>query len=355
MIYLSASRIGSYKDCPTLYKLPKIDRVFPDTEPDPLRMGTNWHSIQDIVGQSWKEYDDVHAYLIDYIDEMYAECPTHKSMEDWLVERNIFLYTAWAYFNHYDDSDVEIIASEMSFELPLIHPETGRAVPNVRVRGIIDKIVNYPDHGMFIREYKSTSDSVEDTSSFWPNLRMALQPSIYYDAAIRLGYPIVGIEYDVWHKPTIKPKFLTQKDTKEFWETGKYFDQKFGTEYEKGDFWVDDKIAEVKEGKKEGTFAIKETPRMFGVRLYEDIQERPEFYFNRKEVARTDSDMEAFRWELYCTYKTMKDMIKSGHWFKNEKNCERMGKCAYTPICYNKIDVDEYIPDGFRKKEPEKE
>jgi hypothetical protein len=35
--------------------------------------------------------------------------------------------------------------------------------------------------------------------------------------------------YDVWHKPTIKPKMLTQADTKAFIETGTYFDQKFET------------------------------------------------------------------------------------------------------------------------------
>lgn len=349
MLYLSASHISGYKDCPTLYKLPVIDRIVPDIEAGPLRMGTNWHKIQEVIGSILKGGVDWEKVLIDHIDKVYAECPTHISMEDWLVERSTFLYTAWAYLNYYDDTDVEVIASEMEFELPLYHPITSRAVPNVRIRGIIDKIVNYPDRGLFIREYKSTSDSVEDSSSFWPNLRMALQPSIYYDAAKRLGYDIQGIEYDVWHKPTIKPKFLTQKDTKEFFETEKYFDQTFMVEGNGKSVIVDNEHVEIKEGKQANS--MRETSRMFGVRLYEDIQERPHFYFNRKEISRTNTDMDAFRWELYCTYKIMKDMIRSGHWFKNEKNCERMGKCAYTPICYNRTNVDEYIPDGFRKKE----
>lgn len=353
MLYLSASAMGNYKDCPTLYKLPKIDRVYPGTEATPLRMGTNWHDIQHVF-RDIDDRDDVQQALIDHVDGLYAECPTHVSMEDWLVERSLFLYTAWAYFNHYDDSDVKVVASEMPFELTLLHPKAGRAMPNVRVRGILDKIIEYPDRGLFIREYKSTSDSVEDGSPFWPNLRMALQPSIYYDAAKRMGYDIQGIEYDVWHKPTIKPKFLTQKDTKDFIESGRYLDQEIedvNINAEEMTGMVGNEHVEFKEGKQSN--AIKETPLMYGIRLFEDIQERPEFYFNRKEIVRTAQDMEAFQWEMFSTYRTMKDMIKSGHWFKNEKNCERMGKCCYTPICYNHVDVSEHVPDGFYKKEKE--
>lgn len=368
MIYLSASRMRDYKNCATLYKLPVVDRIYPDVEADPLRVGTNWHGIQEIIGinlDSESKYDQ----LIKYIDDLYGERPIHISEEDWLVERNTFIYTAWAYFNYYEeiDKDVEVVASELEFELPLIHPETGRSVPNVRIRGRLDKLINYPDRGLFLREYKSTSSSVEDGSSFWPALRMALQPSIYYDAAKRMGYDIQGIEYDVWHKPTIKPKFLTQKNTKEFLETGKYFGQEFiinsgiricenMLEAESYKYIIlDDEIAIVEPGKKEGTFTIKETPRMFGVRLYNDIMERPTFYFNRREISRTEDDMNRFRWELYNTYKTIKNMMKSGCWMKNEDQCERMGKCQYIPICYNNVNVDESTPDGFHQKEKVKE
>lgn len=348
MLYLSASRIGDYKDCPILYKLPVIDRIYPMVEADPLRMGTNWHEIQYMIGKD-EDIRTKQNVLIDFIDLQYSECPTHISMEDWLIERNIFLYTAWAYFNYYNDSCLEVIESELPFELSLLHPETGRAVPNVRIRGVIDKIVKYPDGRLFIREYKSTSSAVDNESSFWKNLRMAIQPSIYYDAARRLGYDISGIEYDIWRKPTIRPKFLTQKDTKEFLESEKYLNQEFDIEPNDSGFEIDGEKSELKIGKQGDS--IKESSRMFGVRLYNDIMERPEYYFNNQEISRTESDMEKFRWELYYTYQTMKNMIKSGYWFGNEKNCERMGKCQYTPICYNNINVDEYIPEGFYKKE----
>jgi hypothetical protein len=357
MLYLSASRIGDFKDCPTRYKLAVIDRIIPDVEPEPFRMGTNWHEIQEWMGQHVGSSTFMND-LIDYLNDMYDQCPPSKTLEEWAVEQNLFLYTAWAYFEHYSDEGVKVIASELPFELPVLHPETGRAVPNVRLRGKIDKIVEYPDRGMFIREYKSTSSSVEDDSSFWKNLRMAMQPSIYYDAAVRLGYSIKGIEYDVWRKPTIKPKNLTQKDSKEVIETGKYLGEKFEIEdYRKAEFVVDQKMmidgekVEITYGAKEGTFAIKETPRMYGIRLLHDIRERPYFYFNRREITRSDQDMNSYRWQLYNIHTTLRTMISKGCWYKNEKQCEATFKCGYIPICYDDVDVNERIPDGFHRKE----
>jgi len=357
MLYLSASRIGDFKDCPMRYKLPKIDRVYPDMEPEPFRMGTTWHKIQEFMGQNINSPTFMDG-LIDYLNEMYKQCPVSKTLEEWAVEQNMFLYTAWAYFEHYPDENVKIIASELPFELPVLHPETHRAVPNVRIRGKIDKIVEYPDRGMFIREYKSTSSSVEDDSSYWKNLRMAMQPSIYYDAAKRLGYDIQGIEYDVWRKPTIKPKTLTQKDSKEFRDSGNYLGEKFeigsldsdGPD-DGGQATVDGEDVEITPGAKEGTFAIKETPRMYGIRLLQDIRERPHFYFNRREISRGDRDMWSYRWELYNIRAALSTMINKGCWYKNEKQCEATFKCGYIPICYEGVDVDERIPDGFHRKE----
>ena len=360
MLYLSASRITDFRDCPTRYKLPVIDRIVPDTEPEPFRMGTNWHDIQHMMGmQGFSKLTapnasqvDFEGLLIDYLNKMYEQCPASKTLEEWAVEQNMFLYTAWAYFEHYSDTDVKIIASELPFELPVLHPETGRAVPNVRLRGKIDKIVEYPNRGMFIREYKSTSSSVEDDSSFWKNLRMAMQPSIYYDAAIRLGYPIKGIEYDVWRKPTIKPKTLTQTLTRDFLDTGKYIGEEFDVldSSSTGDpILIDNEQAEILPGKR--GFAIKETPRMYGIRLLHDIRERPHFYFNRREITRSDQDMESYRWQLYNIHTTLRTMISKGCWYKNEKQCEATFKCGYIPICYDGVDVNERIPDGFRRKE----
>ena len=107
--------------------------------------------------------------------------------------------------------------------------------------------------------------------------------------------------------------------------------------------------ADYEPGKKEGTFAIKETPEMYGARLLADIGERPEFYFRCVEISRTDKEMRSFEWELLNIYRTMQNMIKTNNWYGNEHQCQATFTCDYMPFCYNNIElsVDE-IPDGFK-------
>lgn len=359
ILKLSASRMGDYKDCPTRYKLPVIDRVFPDEDSDIARVGTNWHEIQHHLGDKYHDAN-FNELLIDFLNETYEECPSYKTLEEWSVERITLLSAACAYKHIYANQPFQTIASELEFELPLLHPETGRAIANVRLRGKIDRIIQYPDGRILIREYKSTGSAVDTESTYWQNLRMAMQPSIYYDAALRLGYAIEGVEYDLLHRPGIKPKKLSQADSRELIDTKKYLGVGIEIKVPEGPegqiaALINDELVETIPGAKEGTFAIKETPGMYGIRLLQDMVDRQNFYFCRQEIPRTPEDMHAYRWELYNVYQAIKLMKKQGCWFKNERQCEATFKCSYIPICYNNVDVNERIPDGFHKKEIVKE
>ncbi len=144
MLKLSASRIKDYKNCNTRYKLPVVDRVFPDDDSDIARMGTNWHEIQHHLGDKYHD-DNFDELLMDFLNETYEKCPSYKTLEEWAVERATLLSAAIAYKHIYADQPFETIASELAFELPLLHPKTGRAIANVRLRGKIDRIIKYPD------------------------------------------------------------------------------------------------------------------------------------------------------------------------------------------------------------------
>jgi len=129
-----------------------------------------------------------------------------------------------------------------------------------------------------------------------------------------------------------------------------YCGQEFGVIQGTGDWiHVNGIQAETEPGKKEGTFAIKETPEMYGARLLADIGERPEFYFRCVEMTRTDAEMESFEWELLNIYRSMQNMIKTDHWYHDEHQCQATFTCDYMPFCYNNIElsIDE-IPDGFK-------
>jgi len=281
------------------------------------------------------------------------------------------LLNALAGYNWYwaSQEQYKTIVREYKFEVP-VRSMTGRALPNVKLRGMIDKIVQNEQGQFLVIEHKSTSKSVDSDSTIWPHFSMGVQSYLYPGTAQALQLegslrdwgithedpPIYGVLFDVFHKPQISPKKLTQKVSKEFVETGEYCGQEFTVvdgDVEPYDpdysFTVNGVGAEIEPGKKKGTFAIRETPEMFGARLLQDISERPEFYFARREVARTEGDFERFQHELLSMYQTMRLMKKNCSFYHNDQQCEATFRCQYMSICYADKDVSEIVPDGFRR------
>jgi hypothetical protein len=244
----------------------------------------------------------------------------------------------------------------------LVNPETGHATPNFVRVGKIDRIVRHKGTGrLMIQEYKSTSKPIDSGSTYWDRLRKDTQSKFYITAArdlqeknpgtseIGIG-SLSGLLHDVFHKPTIKPSKLTMGESAEFVKTGDYCGQKFNVFCTLAKVIVDGVEAEIEPGKKEGTFALRETPGMFGARLLQDMTQRPEFYFARREIAFTDAELEDFRYQVWALQKTIAEMTNSGHWFENEAQCEATFKCAYCPICYQNVDVFHgATPPGFKR------
>ena len=390
--WLSASWLECFKACPYRCYLKYILRVLPVKDTDALRMGTNWHRLLEIMGMKpesicpnchpggvipdcplCQETGVFPKKMMDAaireINQAYAIVPNYKEPEEWELERIILLYTLLAYDWYWGDSKYEIIFNEQYFDIPLVNPETGRALPNVKVVGKIDKLLRTGTGIYLVGEHKSTSKSIDGDSNYWKRLRLSSQSNLYSlalksylspeDMATKFG----GILYDVWHKPTIRPKKLTQGDSKKFVADGNYCGQKFNVIWldpdgDPGDIGfaeINGVAAQTEPGAKDGTFAIRETPEMFGARLLQDITERPEFYFARREIPILEADMERFKHELYNIYQTARNMNKVNSWYHNDQSCEATFHCPYIPICYNNLQVDENnVPDGFMIKERKK-
>jgi len=356
--HLSASALQAFKACPKRYYGAYVQGIRKIEDSEAQRIGTNWHSIQEIAG----DMDAVVALL----NERYGDLPPHMDKEAMEIERIKLLYTLTGYNWHYQNDDLEVIATEIPFEISVVNPETGRALPNVVNRGKIDKLIRLNGQ-VFVLDHKSTSNSVDPDSRLWKKLNLDTQMSNYVYAARRLqkegklfeqcdiastDAPIAGAYYDCWHKPGISPKKLSQADSEKFVETGEYCDQKFTVlwppEEVGGGLRVNGVHTDIEPGKKEGTFAIRETPEMYGARLLADIVERPDFYFGRRELTKIDVQMERFEWELYNIYQTIKDMKRTGHWYGDESQCEATFSCDFIPYCYeNKEITVEDMPEGF--------
>lgn len=356
--HLSASALQTFKACPMRYHGAYDLGIRKIEDSEALRIGTNYHAIQEIA-------DDMDAVMV-LLNERYGDVPAHMDKEKLEIERIKLLYTLTGYNWHYQNDDLEVIATEIPFEISVINPETGRALPNVVNRGKIDKFIKL-DGLVYVLDHKSTSNAVDSDSRIWKKLNLDTQMNNYVYAARRLqkegkliqygigipGPPIAGAYYDCWHKPGISPKKLSQADSKKFVETGQYCDQAFriaaNIDPIADPLYVNGICAETEPGKGEGTFAIRETPEMYGARLLADIVERPGFYFGRKELTKTDQQIERFEWELYNIYQNIKDMKRTGHWYMCEDQCEATFTCDFIEYCYNnELISKDNLKEGLR-------
>lgn len=402
MILQSATSIADFKKCPTLFFIRHILRLRPVETPEAARQGTNWHKCLEILtmkpggpcectppdpncplceGASVLP-DDLRLALVRYMNKAYATCPPSIDLVKWETERTVLLYSAIGWQWHWQDETIETVAREVAFNR---HINT-----MYQRRGRIDRIIRRHG-GLSLGEYKSTSKTIDSGSPYWDRLNKDSQLTLYLIEArhaqlageleqygISASDPLIsGMLYDVWHKPTTKPKKLTQADTKKFMaparenpETkveGEYFGEKFsliwtdmgmtglGAQY----LFVNDVQAIPSWGKPPKPtkknpdpvppIVIRETPEMFGARLLADIQEQPEKYFARKDIARTDLELGQFDKEFYNIARVADFMTRQDLWFIDESQCAATYRCSCYPICHGGLDITNgNVPEGFK-------
>ncbi len=381
---LSATSIQCFKACPMRYYYRYILGLSPIEDTDALRIGTNYHRIQEIAdavpggvcecvrenhvgaygqlviganpnctlceGQGTNPQDPMDA-VIRHLNERYSTPPLSKTVEEWETEKIILLYTLIGYRWWYDDAGYEVESLEQSFDIPLLSPTTGAKL-KARLRGKIDRVFA-AGANRFVHDYKSTSKNIDPDSTFWAHLTLDTQTRLYTYAAKQLRMGMCGVLYDAWHKPGIKPKKLSQGDSKKFVADGVYCGEKFEVEQAVGpaDWTVNGTPVEIEPGAKDGTFTIRETPEMFGARLLQDITTRPEFYFARREIVHHSTDIEAFQRELVNIYYTIRHMTRTNGWWGDESQCEATFKCSYIDFCYNNIEIGpDEVPNNFVKR-----
>lgn len=369
MISQHASTIRSFKLCPMLYRLQRVLCLAPVEETPALRMGTNWHKCLEILRSD--SQNAVEDDLIAHLDQAYEDRPPSVELADWETERMILLYSALGWLWYWQDDEVETIACEVPFkrEVRLGYVRQGRIDRLIRRNELVQ-----------VGEYKSTSKPIDSASTYWDTLNLDTQITLYIIEArhaqlagelVEYGIPpddplISGVLYDVWHKPKIKSKKLSQADTKKFMADGEYYGEGFTRNLSKATdaneiaVSVNEVLSEITYGKPpkptkknpepETPFSIRETPEMFGARLLDDIKKNPENHFARKEISRTDAELKRFDEEYYKIARVANLMEKQNLWYVNEHQCHATYRCPYSQICQHNLDVENgNIPDGFKR------
>jgi len=294
---LTSTRFAALRKCPRLHYwrfelgLSRIRRA------TPLRFGGAFHYGLELYRAGLSRDLAIETATSDY-----ATCPDWADPTDWAVERETLKALLSGHFWRYQQDDLEHIAVEQTFETPLINPDTLRPSRTFAVAGKIDGIVRLPDGRLAVLEYKTAGEDVSPDADYWLRLRCDGQISLYVLAARALGFDVATVLYDVTRKPTIRLR--------------------------KG-----------------------ETPEQYGERLLKDIGDRPDYYFQRREVPRLEDELAECRAELWQQAQLILETRRraarlpdpSRAWFRNvgRMTC---GFCEFAGLCLGAVRIDPASP-----------
>lgn len=333
---LTHSRQDAFKSCRKKHWFAYELGIRRDVDAKALRMGTAFHDALEAIGNGRDLSDAVES-----VESRYREIPDGFESLDWGYERETVVRLVCGYVWRWSEMPLEHIATEQSFELPLLNPETGKPTPIFSLAGKIDGIVRLGDGRLAVMEHKLLGDDISQDSDLWRRMRIDHQVSLYVLAARRLGYDVDTVLYDVARKPTIAPTKVPILD-----ELG----AKIVINPVTGNRVKTERGLWRQTGDKDKGYVLQErpmTPDEWGEKLNNDIAERPEFYFHRGEVPRMDQDLREYEEDLWDIQQTLRDAQKSGRWFRtvNKNTC---GFCSYFDLCSNRaFTPDGQLPLGF--------
>lgn len=340
---LTHSRMQTKKSCARKHHYRYNLGVRKRESAKPLRMGAAIHLGRELLAKGLAFEDACVQAVADY-ETVPAWATTDERLHEWMIEREIVCCLLAGWYWHWREVESDIlqnIATEFSFEHPIRNPDTGAASRTYRKAGKIDGIVQLVDQRLAVYELKTTGDDIGPDSVYWKRLEIDHQISLYMLAARESGFEVETVIYDVIRKPGIAPKqvpildddgckiVLDEQGERVLNQNGK---PRQSADKEKG--WT--------------LLTRVETPEEFGERLRLDIAERPEFYYQRREIPRLQADLDEFAAELWQQAADIRESINTGRHFRNPSQCTLMGKCEYLDLCARGLEPGE-VPDGFAR------
>lgn len=318
---ITQSRLRCLKLCARKHYYAYEAGITTQRESEALRMGRIYHVALDALALG-KSLEQVFAIITDN----YATMPQYADAFDWAVEREKVMRLICGYVWFWRDEKIEILATESVFSLPILNPETRCPTPLFSKAGKIDKKIRLESGIVGVMEHKTTSDSIEGDSEYWDILRLDPQISMYFTSDPTLQ----TILYDVTRKPATKPS-QTKTHPKAIKDDYKLFGRWYGEV-------IEGATAELPE---------RETVQMYGARLAADITENPARFYARREVGRTEADVEAFNLDLWQDQLLLRHRQKLNLWPRTP-SADTCSWCEFKRPCFANIyPINSVPPEGF--------
>lgn len=322
MIRITHSSMVLAKTCLRAYQFRYVAGIVRERTDPPLRIGSLFH--EGLEHGKVPEKPDYPGWCRDEEEQYKHDC-------DYELARAMIE----AYLKYWKDDACETITCEQSFRREIRNPSSGRSSRTVEVAGKLDKIVKTPDGRLALMEHKTTSEDLDPTSYYWQRLMLDQQVSLYY-----MHSDVKTVLYDVTRRPALKPKQIPLVDNNGL---------KIVTDDETGDRVVK-KNGEPRQSAGKGmTLETRpEDPDEYGLRCYMAMTDEPERYFARREIPRTEADIDEFRQELWIQAKLLYECHQREYFFRNTNSCKPYGRpCQYFDLCYSGWKVGDDLPLGF--------
>lgn len=333
MQLLTHSRQDSFKSCRKKHWF-AYEVGLRRTLPSPaLRMGTAFHAALEQFGLGQLEAG------MRAIREVYSPWAMQDTTGAWQFEMETVIAITAGYAAYWGSATepLEHIATEQAFAIPLRNPSTGRASRIFRLAGKIDGIVRLEDGRLAVMEHKLLSEPIDCGARLWQRTMVDHQITTYVLAARELGFNVETVLYDVARKPTFSPGGTPVLD-----------DDGQKIVYDEDGCRAKTKTGSWRQNGGAGYTVLMrdETPEEWSSRVMESILRQPEQYYQRREVPRLDSDLEAYREELWDIAQTMRDaQIHDRHYRTVSR--DTCSWCPYFGPCTSGWSSSDATPDGF--------
>jgi RecB family exonuclease len=301
---LTYSALNTFRNCPRKYKNRYLDNLRPRERPDALSFGSVIHTAIEL----WYRSSDAESRLRDilaYIDDAFENRVVDSNQ---LVQWHLATAMIRGYAERYATEEFEIVEVEKEFVGEIRNPDTGRQSQTFRIAGKVDGIVRCHD-GLYLLEHK-TASTVD--ASYLDKLWTDTQIALYCFYLRELGYPIVGVIYNVLLKSRLK--------------------QGKGETQEEYEVRHAELAAKNKSGKSTAKRQMPETNDEFQARLTEWYS-RPEA-FHREFIYLSEDRLAMLQDEVWEITQQYLDARRRGKWLLNTSNCFSYQRpCEYLAYC----------------------
>ncbi len=301
---LTYSALNTFRNCPRKYKNRYLDNLRPRERAEALSFGSVIHTAIEL----WYRSSNTESRLRDvlaYVNDAFENRVVDPNL---MVQWHLATAMIRGYAERYATEDFEVVEVEKEFVGEIRNPDTGRQSQTFRIAGKVDGIVRCHD-GLYLLEHK-TASTVD--ASYLDKLWTDTQIALYCYYLRELGYPIVGVIYNVLLKSRLK--------------------QGKGETQEEYEVRHAELAAKNKSGKSTAKRQMPETDDEFQSRLTEWYS-RPEA-FHREFIYLSEDRLAMLQDEVWEITQQYLDARRRGKWLLNTSNCFSYQRpCEYLAYC----------------------